>query len=135
MSPVGLTKTQGWEIGVRRTFPISPEDAWTLLFTAPGLHYWLGKNIRQPFEKGTHIHTQEGTTAEVRSYTAGSLIRLRWQPHFYDAESTLQIRVIPVKTGTTISFHHEGLQSGDQREEMKQHWMEVLDKLGGAIKS
>lgn len=32
-TPVGKTKTQGWEFGIRRTFPITPEQAWELLMT------------------------------------------------------------------------------------------------------
>jgi hypothetical protein len=58
---------------------------------------------------------------------------MRWQPPFWDFASTLQIRVNPAKTGATISFHHELLQDGDQREAMRQHWSAVMDKLGALI--
>ncbi|MEZ4671984.1 MAG: SRPBCC domain-containing protein [Anaerolineae bacterium] len=130
MSPVGKTKDQGWEIGVRRTFSISPARAWLLLMTQPGLSLWLGQGIEPAFKKGLVYETTDGTTGDVRSYGEGSFIRLRWQPRGWDTASTLQVRVLPAKTGTTISFHQERLQDGDQREAMRQHWSTVLDQVG-----
>lgn len=132
-TPVGKTKSQGWEIGVRRTFPIGTDKAWALLMTQPGLGHWLGHGIRQNFKKGDTFTTDEGTTCEIRSYSEGSLIRMRWQPKDWDFASTLQIRVNPAKTGATISFHHEKLENSDQREKMRRHWSAVMDKLGSLI--
>lgn len=129
-TPVGKTKTQGWEIGVRRTFPIGIAEAWTLLMTQPGLGYWLGHGVEPDFHKGQTYQTDEGTTGEIRSFNPGSLIRLTWKPRQWDFVSTLQIRVLPAKTGTTISFHHEKMENGDQREQMRAHWSDVMDKLG-----
>ena len=132
-SSVGFSKSQGWEIGLRRTFPVSAEQAWTMLMTQPGLGYWLGHGVEQSFKKGDAYTTQEGTTGFVRSYTEGSLIRIRWQPPNWDFASTLQIRVSPAKTGATISIHHEKLQNADQREAMRQHWNDVMEKLGRLV--
>ena len=128
--PVGLTRDQGWEIGVRRTLPISTDHAWNLLTTQPGLGYWLGTGVEAAFKKGMTYATAEGTRGDVRGYSEGRLIRLRWQPPDWDFESTLQIRVTPAKSGATISFHHERLANGDQRELMRRHWSDALDKLG-----
>jgi uncharacterized protein YndB with AHSA1/START domain len=127
--PVGFSKSQGWEIGVRRTFPISTDQAWKLLMTQPGLGYWLGHGVEPNFKKGVTYETTEKTTGEIRSYAEGNLIRIRWQPRDWDFASTLQIRVLPAKTGATISFHHEKLENGEQREKMRLHWSAVLDKL------
>ena len=132
-TPTGKTKSQGWEIGVRRTFPIGAGRAWLLLTTQPGLGLWLGQGIESGFKKGLNYQTGAGTTGEIRSYAEGSLIRLTWQPRDWDFASTLQIRVLPAKTGTTISIHHERLQNGDQREAMRLHWSAVLDKLEGLM--
>lgn len=131
--PVGKTKDQGWEIGVRRTFPISPEQAWTLLMTQPGLGLWLGQGVTTPFQAGATFVTAEGTRGEIRSCTAGSLIRLRWQPRDWNVESTLQIRVHAAKTGATISVHHERLENAEQRAAMQQHWSDVLAQLSTLI--
>lgn len=134
MTPVGKTKDQGWEIGVRRTFPIGTGRAWELLMTQPGLGYWLGHGVEPNFEKGVKYQTDEMTRGDIRSFTADSLIRLRWQPKEWDFESTLQIRVIPAKTGTTISFHHERLENSQQREVMRLHWSKVMDQLAALMK-
>jgi uncharacterized protein YndB with AHSA1/START domain len=132
-NPVGFSKSQGWEIGVSRTFATTPERAWEALMTQPGLGYWLGQGVGPSFKKGDAYTTQEGTTGFIRSYTEGSLIRLRWQPPHWDFTSTLQIRVNPAKTGATISIHHEKLQNGGQRDVMRAHWTEVLEKIGSLI--
>ena len=128
-TPVGKTKTQGWEIGVRRTFPVGTDKAWELLMTQPGLGYWLGHGVEPRFKKGDTYETKEKTTGDIRSFSEGSTIRLTWQPSKWDFASTLQIRVAPAKKGATISIHHEKLENGDQREAMRTHWSDVLDKL------
>lgn len=132
--PTGKTKSQGWEIGVRRTLPISDERLWALLMTQPGLGYWLGHGVEPEFKKGMTFKTQEGTTGEIRSYSEGSLIRMRWQPHDAALASTLQIRVNPAKKGAALSFHHEKLLDADQREAMRAHWSGVIDKLEHLVK-
>jgi hypothetical protein len=40
---VGQTKDVGFQIGVRRTFPVSVNLAWDFLFSDKGLSFWLGK--------------------------------------------------------------------------------------------
>ena len=132
-TPVGKTKTQGWEIGVRRTLPVGSGKLWDLLTTQPGLGYWLGHGVEVDFKKGDTYKTKENTTGDIRSFEAGSLIRMTWQPDNWDFQSTLQIRLTPAKKGTTLSFHHEKLQDGAQREQMKEHWTTVMDKLSALI--
>jgi uncharacterized protein YndB with AHSA1/START domain len=134
INPVGKTKTQGWEIGVRRTFPIRTDQAWELLMTQPGLGLWLGQSVESTFKKGDAYETADGTTGEIRGYSQGSLIRLTWQPRGQTMPSTLQIRVLPAKTGATISIHHEKLEDGEARKAMRDHWMAVMDKLAALIK-
>lgn len=132
--PIGKTKGQGWEIGVRRTLPIRTDAAWELLMTQSGLGIWLGHGVTPDFQKGDTFQTDEKTEGEIRSYDEGSMIRMRWQPSGWDFASTLQIRVLPAKRGATISIHHEKLENGEQREQMQQHWSAVLDQLEAMVK-
>lgn len=135
MTPVGLTKTQGWEVGVRRTFPVNSHEAWKALTAQPILGGWLGQGVDiDAFAQGFRFVTGEGARGEIRSFDRGRLIRMRWQPPTWDFVSTLQVRVLPAKTGATISFHHEHLQTGDQREAMRTHWSSILDALEAALK-
>lgn len=132
MAQVGKTKSQGWEIGVRRTFAISTHHAWELLTTQPGLGYWLGQGVSN-FQKGASYQTDAATTGEIRSYNEGSLIRLTWQPCDWNFSSTVQLRVLPAKKGATISIHHEKLDDGERRAKMQRHWSTVLDQLAKLI--
>ncbi len=134
-TPVGKTKGQGWEIGVRKTFPVGTGQLWEALTTQPGLGYWLGTGVEADFKKGDTYTTAEGTTGDIRSYETGSLIRLTWHPKDLDAPSTLQIRLIPAKKGCTLSIHHEKLQDGIQREAMRQHWASVIELFESLLNS
>lgn len=131
--PLGQTKRQGWEIGVRRTFPVGTGQLWEAVTTQPGLGYWLGTGVVVDFRKGDTYQTREGTRGEIRGYEAGSLIRLTWQPQDWDFSSTLQLRVIPTRKGSTLSIHHERLQDATQREAMRQHWTAVIDQFAAML--
>ncbi len=120
-TPVGKTKTQGWEIGVSRTLPLTVERAWTLIMAALGMTWDVLP--QQAFD------TADGTRVEIRSFQHGSLLRMKWQPSGWVNNSTLQIRVKSAKSGATIGIHHEWLQDGEQREAMRLHWTQVLDTI------
>lgn len=128
-SPVGKTQDAGWEIGTRQTFAISQEEAWEILVSPEGLHCWFGHDPDLTLKKGASFKTSEGTTGYIVSFHEGEMIRLRWRPKEWDFDSTLQVRVLTTKGQATISFHHEKLQSAEQREEMRAHWLEALAKL------
>lgn len=132
---VGKTKGQGWEIGVRKTFPVGTGRLWEILMMQPGLGYWLGTGVSAEFEKGNTYKTAEGTTGDIRSFEAGRLIRMTWQPRDADLPSTLQIRVLSAKRGSTLSIHHEKLLNGEQREAMRQRWSSVMEKFEALLKA
>jgi hypothetical protein len=39
------------------------------------------------------------------------------------------VRIIPARTGTTLSFHQDQLAGPTVRAEMKDHWERVVDRL------
>lgn len=130
----GHTASQGWEIGVRRTFALSPAAAWETLFSQPVLGVWLDNKADIAFQKGDTYTTASGITVTVTSVTDIKVIRMKWQQKGQTDASTLQIRVIPSKDKTTISFHHEWLANGTERETMKTYWTQVLDAIGNTLK-
>nr|WP_295867286.1 SRPBCC domain-containing protein [uncultured Chitinophaga sp.] len=130
----GHTASQGWEIGVRRTFALSPAAAWETLFSQPVLGVWLDNKADIAFQKGDTYTTASGITVTVTSVTDIKVIRMKWQQKGQTDASTLQIRVIPAKDKTTISFHHEWLANGTERETMKTYWTQVLDAIGNTLK-
>lgn len=133
-TPVGHTTSQGWEIGIRRTFPLSATQAWEMLFSQPVLASWLDNHVNISFQKNDSYTTKSGTTITVTSVTEVKVIRMKWQRSGRTDTSTLQIRVIPAKEKTTISFHHEWLADAAEREEMHQYWKNVLDAIEKEIK-
>lgn len=130
---VGKTKDQGWEVGVRRTFSITADQAWVLVMTQPGMAIWFGRDPDLKFEKGASFQTSDGASGKIVGFKEGSLLRLRWQPQDEGIASTLQLRIIPAGNKATISIHHERLADGAQRIVMKQHWDAVLDQLQALI--
>jgi uncharacterized protein YndB with AHSA1/START domain len=129
---VGRTADVGYQIGVSRTIPFSEEAIWGLLLSPEGLATWLGGPIE--VEEGARYTLADGASGEVRVYKPWSHLRLTWQPPGWARASLVQVRVIPTKTGTTLSFHQEHLQDGAARTEMKGRWERVIEALTGKLK-
>lgn len=127
--PVGLTKEVGWQIGVRRTVPLSVEDAWALLFSEEGLKAWLGDAVNITFAKGKPYQLKDGTTGEIRVYKPLSHIRLTFDPPGANHPSTIQVRVLPNDGRCTIAFHQEHLSSAAERGQRRWFFQHALDQL------
>ncbi len=128
---VSQTKDVGFQIGVRKTIAVAPQKAWDFLTSAEGFKLWLGELSSWRLEKGARYKTAEGTVGELRvvNPSPGGHLRLTWQPRDWDTPSTVQVRIIPNKEKTTISFHQEHLDGPETREAMRQRWQQVLDEL------
>lgn len=127
---VGQTAATGFQIGVRRTLPISREGAWTFLTSQEGLKLWLGELPPPAFQVGEAFACAEGISGEFKVVKPFQQLRLRWNKPEWEKPSTLQIRLLAAKNGkTTISFHQENLPDAAAREQMKQQWEEALEKL------
>ncbi|WP_223285639.1 SRPBCC family protein [Paenibacillus sp. PL91] len=128
----GQTASAGFQIGVRRTFPISQEQAWALLVSPEGLRMWLGELTALKLEAGHPYTTGEGNHGELRVVKPLHQLRMTWQRKDWEHSSTVQIRVIPNPTSadkTVISFHQEKLKDAIERETMKQYWEEAAAKI------
>jgi hypothetical protein len=130
---VGKTKSVGYEVGVRKIIRCSVEDIWNFLLSKIGLKIWLGNVSSVKIEKGQVFQTEENIKGEIKVYKEKSHIRLTWKKLEWKNVSTLQIRVLSSKTGTILSFHQENLGDYNQREEMKERWVKVLDKINSKI--
>jgi uncharacterized protein YndB with AHSA1/START domain len=117
---IGKTKSVGFEIGVRKTFPVSLENAWSLFFSTEGLETWLGKTEQGHLEVDEPYNTREGIPGKVRILKPLSHIRMSWKKEDWNNSSTLQVRLIKAKDKTTISFHQDNLADNNQRNEMKE---------------
>ena len=126
---LGETESAGFEIGVQKTLPLSPQDAWNLFTQPEGLALWLGTVPCLRWEKGAAFATAEGTRGEIRSFTPGKHVRLTWQPPHFAAPSTLQVSLTPSGKKTALRFHQEKLASAAAREQMHAHWRDILQKL------
>jgi uncharacterized protein YndB with AHSA1/START domain len=128
--PVGLTKDVGYQIGVRRTLPIAPDDAWDLLISDEGINIWLGPVDGLVLKKGAEYELADGATGTVRVFEPGSHLRITWHPPGYERASLIQVRVNPAKGGrTVIAFHQEHLPDGDAREVRRDFFMSAMDDL------
>jgi uncharacterized protein YndB with AHSA1/START domain len=106
---VGQTKTVGFQVGVRRTFPISQEKAWDLVTSEAGLNFWLGESNGIILQPGQKYSTKTGS-GEIRIVKPLEQLRLTWQKEEWQKASTVQVRFISKESNkTTISFHQENL--------------------------
>jgi hypothetical protein len=130
----GQTKDTDFQIGIRKTYAISLHEAWNFLFSSEGIKLWLGYKGVPVWRKGQEYTTKTGTNLCVRVYNELSHARLTYKRKDWENTSTLQMRIIAAKTGTTISIHQEKLIDETQREEMRIHWEKVLAKIASGLK-
>src|SRR5215212_5397663 len=94
---VGQTKDVGFQIGVRKTFPLSVHQAWDFLFSNEGLSIWLGKINSGDVEVNKAYKTEAGIEGKVSVLKSYSHIRLTWKRKDWENTSAVQVRVIPSK--------------------------------------
>lgn len=127
---VGLTASVGFQIGVRRTLPISQEQAWAFLTSDTGLKLWIGTVQPLKFMVGESFVSEEGISGQFRVVKPYQQLRLKWEKSEWKKPSTLQIRLLSNQPNkTTISFHQENLDSAGTREELKELWEDVLTAI------
>lgn len=127
---VGQTAATGFQVGVRRTMPITPEQTWAFLTSSEGAKLWLGHVSNLTFSEGETFTSSDGISGQFRVVKPFQQFRLKWSMKEWEKPSTLQIRLISDKPDrTTISFHQENLAHMNTREQMKLHWEEVLNEI------
>lgn len=131
----GQTKNVGFQIGVRRTFAVSPQRAWEILTSAEGIKLWLGDVPGLRLEQGALYKTRDGVQGEIRVVNPGGHFRLTWRAKGREKASTIQVRIIPNAGRTTISFHQENLLDQAEREQMRQRWQSVLGEIETLVSS
>jgi uncharacterized protein YndB with AHSA1/START domain len=127
MTPTGLTKDAGWNIGVSKTLPHSVEDVWDFVISPEGVALWLGSGVA--LQDGASYETDDGTVGEVRSLHRNDRVRLTWQPADWSHDSTVQVAVSPSGGKTVLRFHQERLASADERERQRAHWSQVMTSV------
>jgi len=127
MTPTGLTKDAGWNIGVSKTLPHSVEDVWDFVISPEGVALWLGSGVA--LQDGASYETDDGTVGEVRSLHRNDRVRLTWQPADWSHDSTVQVAVSPSGGKTVLRFHQERLASADERERQRAHWSQVMTAM------
>ncbi len=127
-------KDTGFQIGVSKTYPISLHEAWNFIFSYDGIKLWLGYKGIPVWKKGQEYTTKTGTYLCVRVYNELSHARLTYRRKDWENTSSLQVKVLAAKTGTTISIIQEKLANESQCEEMKIHWEKVLFKIASGLR-
>ena len=132
---VGKTKDVGFVFGLRKTFPITLQDAWALLMSEKAIKAYLGDISGDIVRQRNTYQTADGTNGEFRIVKPLSHMRFTWQPPDWETASTVQIRVIPKGSDkTVISFHQENLKDAQHRAAMEVRWHEVLKRLESMIR-
>ena len=125
----GQTKDTGFQVGVRRTMAVAPEEAWRLLTSAEGVRHWLGDGAAPAWEMGARYTAADGAEGAVRVFRPGSHLRVTRQPGGWPRASTIQARVEASGDRSVVSFHEEHLPDADARAARRAHFAAALDAL------
>jgi uncharacterized protein YndB with AHSA1/START domain len=126
---VGLTKDSGWQVGVRKTLPISPEKAWDFLFSKEIIRVWLGEVPTFPLQVGSNFSLKDDTEVKITVLSPGSHLRLSFRTPGCERPSIIQVRTIPSGENTVFAFHQEQLPDWEARQDRKYYFQQALDDL------
>ena len=138
---VGQTADGRFQVGVQRTLPLGPDEAWALLTSPEGVGAWLGDVGRLRFEEGERWRAPAGSkagataTGEIRVVRPGSHARLTRNPGGWARPSTIQVRVEARGDRAVVGFHEESLPREEDREERRAHYRAALDRLAALAAS
>lgn len=134
--PIGLTRDSGWQMGLRKTVPVTQEKAWRFFLSEEGIRLWFG-TLESGLQTGVDMRTKEGFEGRVTTFVEGSHFRMKWKKPGWDHFSLLQVRLMPAGSpkgsATTFAFHQDQLQDEQEREEMKRHWRNVMQQLEASL--
>lgn len=131
----GQTSSGLFQIGVSRTLPVGHNRAWELVTGTDAARAIVGEGAGEGITESSSGVGENGIRYEVRVFKPLSHIRMRWKMEDWGEDSTLQIRVIPKSArATTVTFHHENLESSRIRDQMRARWKDVLEQLERNVK-
>jgi hypothetical protein len=127
--PTGLTAKVGYQAGVRRSFSVGADTAWSGWGEAHGLTRWVG-GLPQGLQKGSVATLADGTRVKVVSHDPPKLLRLRLEHDDWSRSRAFQLRLIPSVHGITVALHAEGLPDATVREALLKRWTHALEHWG-----
>lgn len=126
--PVGVTKDAGIQIGFRKTYSVSKQQAWDFFMSPEGLELWIGKCPSFRLAVGSEYESVEGISGKITVVESDHKLRLTWKRPEWDKPSRLQLYFLSTASGkTTIAIHQEMLEDVYIREIMRRHWEERLN--------
>ncbi|MCW2960882.1 MAG: hypothetical protein JWM90_1269 [Thermoleophilia bacterium] len=133
----GETADGTFQIGTRRTFRSSPTRVWDRIASVEGAEAWLGEAPNEWWHgmheggpaAGDVLDMPSREQFEVRSYEAGSHIRLRTLGPRLPEGSTIQLTVSGEGGRAVVGLHQERIPHEPQREQMRTHWKAALDRI------
>ncbi|MEO6867355.1 MAG: hypothetical protein ABI200_04980 [Gaiellales bacterium] len=133
----GLAPTAAgrFHVSAERPFRSSPARAWHLLASSEGATAWLGDTPSEWWhgdlggpDRDDVLETAGGEQYEVRSFVAGSHIRLRTLgPRLPD--TTIQLTIIPDRGRAIVGLDQQRISDPQMREQMREHWERALDRI------
>ena len=118
----GRTRDGTWQLGVRRTAALPLDFVWQALVDDPGSLLGVPVTL-DPGAEGE----RDGVRLRVRSLTPRVVTRMSWLEPGWERASSVQVRVLPAATGTTVSIAHEGLPDEGSRLRLLPVWTERLE--------
>lgn len=132
-TPVGLTRHAGWELGVRRTVPATPDEVWRRLLSE-WLPAWLEVES-VPQMVGAPLRGRGAVRGRIVGCHVGRRVRVRWTPRTLDHETVFQVTLQEAGQGTTIALHQERLLGAAERQAQLEHWTTVLEEVAAQLEA
>lgn len=121
-------ESQDTAVTVSRLVSKPLKSVWVTLMSPQGAEALLGPG-GQITEKGHVWRSASGAHGVTRSFHPLEQIRFSWHQNEDDPASLVDLRLAADGDVTTVSIVHDHLHEASDRQWLKAHWGEVLDRI------
>jgi len=123
-----------YQVSIRKTIPVTLQDLWNYMLSYEGIKLWIGYTGPIIWKRGEKYTKRNGTDFCVRVFKELSHVRVTYTQREWPNISTIQMKFVSSKTGTTISFHQEKLLDEKQQIAMRYHWEKIIAMISKHFK-
>lgn len=133
---IGKTKNAGWQVGIRKTIPLTSDQLWNFITGNQGMQIIIGDTISATNSYNQDRISEKEIQYKITTIVQNSHLRMQWRLPDWKEYSILQIRVYSTgQNKAVLAIHQEKLVNGNTRAVMKKYWQEKIDNIVKAIRN
>lgn len=124
-----------YQITSTKTFKVDGDKLWKFIASDKGIAMWLAPMSKFKLTPKSVYEREDGVYGEIRTMKAPLRVRFTWRDGDESKPTVVQMFVVHRKNkdSSILCFTHEKLTDGRIKEQLKEHWVSVLEKIYLAV--